>query len=197
MQWLSTVWPDPKVGTVLGKVDQTQADSQQRAGETRSRYEKWDSSEVAQSFAPVRLDARKDWSWLSPRALAIISYIERAPLADVLVAWALSRAIMQWARHGEEVAWLLRVNPGDSDETTAAMRSKIMHLKAQQNSICEQAAAYLEAAISHVERADTSLVVEEGPEETPAAPLAVVDMDAPALYEATQQDPNIIWVEKE
>ncbi len=187
MQWLGTVWPDPKVGAVLGKVDQTQEDSQQRAGETRSRYEQWGSSEVAQSFAPVRLDAHKDWSWLSPRALAILSYTERAPFADVLVAWALSRAIMQWARHGEEVAWLLRVNLEDASETADAMRSAIMRLKAQQNSICGQAAAYLEAATSHVKRADTPLVVDEDPEETPAAPLAVVDMDASVLYEATQQ----------
>ena len=187
-QWLGTAWPDPKVGAVLGKVDQTKADSQQRAEETRSRHTKWVSSEVAKSFVPVRLDAHEGWSWLSPRALAILSYIERASFVDVLVAWALSRTIMRRARHGEEVAWLLRVNLGDASKTSDVMRSAITHLKAQQSSICEQAAAYLEAAISHVERTDTPLVVDEGPEETAAAPLPVADMDAHALYEATQQD---------
>lgn len=187
MQWLCTVWPDPKVGAVLGKVDQTQADSQQRAGETRSRYEQWVSGEVAQSFASVRLDADKDWSWLSPRALAILSYIERAPFVDVLVAWALSRAIMQSAQHGEEVAWLLRVNLGDTREATDAIRSAIMHLKAQQNSICEQAAAYLAAAISHVERGSVPLEVDRTPQKALPTPLDVTGMDATALYEEAQR----------
>ena len=189
MQWLSTAWPAPKVGAVLGKVDQTQPDSQQRADETRSRYEQWVSGEVAQSFAPVRLDTDKDkdWSWLSPRALAILSYVERAPFVDVLVAWALSRAIMQWARHREEVAWLLRVNLGDTREATDAIRSAIMHLKAQQNSICEQAVAYLAAAISHVERGSVPLEVDRTPQKALPTPLDVTGMDATALYEETQR----------
>lgn len=188
-RWLSTAWPDPKVGAVLGKVDQTQADSQQRADETRSRYEQWVSDEIAQSFAPVRLDTDKgkDWSWLSPRALAILSYIERAPFVDVLVAWALSRAIMRGARHGEEVAWLLRVNLGDIREATDAIRSAITRLKAQQNSICEQAAAYLEAAISHVERESVPLEIDRTPQKALPAPLDVTDMDATALYEEVQR----------
>ena len=129
-----------------------------------------------------------DWSWLSHRALAILSYMARASFADVLVAWALSRAIMQRSLQGEEVAWLLRVNPGDASKTTDAIRGAITRLKAQQNSTCEQAAAYLEAAISDVKRADAPLVVDEGLEEAVAAPLAVADMDAHALYEAMQQD---------
>ena len=186
-EWVATVWPDPMVGAVLGKVDQTQADSQRRAGETRSRHTKWISSEVAKSFVPVRLDAHKDWSWLSPRALAILSYIERAPFADVLVAWALSRAVMRCARHGEEVDWLLRLNPGDASETADAVRSAITHLKAQQNSICEQAAAYLEAAISHVERASAPLRVDKAPQKASPAPLDVTGMDATALYEEARQ----------
>ncbi len=186
-QWLSTAWPDPKVGAVLGKVDQTQADSQRRAGETRSRYTKWISSEASMSFVPVQLDAYKDWSWLSPRALAILSYIERAPFADVLVAWALSRAVMGWARHEEEVAWLLRVNPDDARETVDAVRGAITRLKAQKNSICEQAAVYLEAAISHVRRASTPLVVDPAPEKASLASLDVTGMDATALYEEAQR----------
>ena len=185
-QWLGTAWPDPKVGAVLGKVDQTKADSQQRAHETRSRHTKWVSSEVAQSFVPVRLDSHEDWSWLSPRALAILSYMERASFADVLEAWALSRAMMGCVRHKEEVAWLLRLNPNDASETAEAMGDTITRLKAQEDPICKQAAANLIAAMSHVKRENTPLVVDEAQEEV-AAPLAVADMDAHALYEAARQ----------
>ncbi len=188
-RWLGTAWPDPKVGAVLGRVDQTQADSQRRADETRSRHKKWGSSGAAKSFVPVWLDAGKDkdWSWLSPRALAILSYIERAPFVDVLVSWALSRAVMGWVRHEEEVAWLLRVNPADASATVDAMCSALMHLKTQQNSICGQAAAYLEAAISHVERGSAPLKVDKTPQKSPPTPLDTTGMDATALYEETQR----------
>ena len=136
-------------------MDQTQADSQQRAHETRSRHTKWGSSEVAQSFVPVQLDAHEGWSWLSPRALAILSYMERASFADVLEAWALSRAMMGCVRHKEEVAWLLRLNPNDASETAEAMGDTITRLKAQEDPICKQAAANLIAAMSHVKRENT------------------------------------------
>ena len=186
-EWVATVWPDPMVGAVPGKVDQTQADSQRRAGEIRSRHTKWVSSEVAKSFVQVRLDDRENWSWLSHRALAILSYMGRAPFADVLEAWALSRSIMQRSRQGDEVAWLLRLNPHDASETSAAMGNITKRLKAQEDPVCEQAADYLEAAISHVGRASTPLMVDPAPQKASPAPLDVTGMDATALYEEARQ----------
>ena len=185
-KWLAMAWPDPKVGAVLGKVDQTQADSQQRVAETCSRHTQWVSSEAAKSFAPVRLDSHEGWSWLSPRALAILSYLKRAPFARVLEAWALSRAMMGCPRHKEEVAWLLRLNPNDTSETAEAMGDTITRLKAQEDPICKQAAANLIAAMSHVKRENTPLVVDEDQEEV-AAPLDVTGMDASDLYQAARQ----------
>ena len=186
-KWLATAWPDPMVGAVLGKVDQTQATSKQRVAETHSRHKEWASSQAAKAFGPVSLDNCEGWSWLNHRALAILSYRKRASFACVLEAWALSRAIMGRARHGEEVAWLLRLNPDDASETAEAVGGVVTRLEAQEAPICDQAAGYLKAAMSHVERASVPLVVDEGPEETAAAPLDVIGMDASALYKAAQQ----------
>ena len=185
-KWLATAWPDPMVGAVLGKVDQTRVDSKQRAAETLANHTEWGSSEAAKSFTSITLDNKEGWSWLSHRALAILSYLKRAPFARVLEAWALSRAIMRSARHEEEVAWILRLNSSDAGETHEAMGGVIARLKAQDDAICDQAAVYLEGAMSHVQRASTPLLVDEGPGETPPS-LDVTGMDASALYEAAQK----------
>ena len=185
-KWLATAWPDPKVGAVLGKVDQTQADSKQRAAETLANHTEWVSSEAAKSFTSITLDNNEGWSWLSHRALAILSYVKRAPFVRVMEAWALSRAIMRDARHKEEVAWILRLNSSDADQTCEAMGGVIARLTTQDAPVCELAAVYLNGAIGHVERASTPLVVDGGPEEVPA-PLDVTGMDASALYEVAQE----------
>ena len=189
-KWLGTAWPDPKVGAVLGNIDQTQEDSKQRAAKTRSRYTDWISSAIAKSFAPIQLDdSNAKWSWLSARALAILSYAKRAPFTAALEAWALSRAIMgwMWPRHGEEMAWVLRLNPDDSSETTDALQGIILRLKAQGHPTCEQAAAYLIDAMSHVERASDPMTIDKGPQEDSPTPLDIAIMDTGELYEAAQR----------
>ena len=143
-EWLGTAWPDPKVGAVIGNIDLTQETSKRRAAETLSRHERWLGSAAAQFFAPVRVVDHDGWSWLSHRALAILSYRSRAPFVCVLEAWALSRAIMGWARHEEEVAWILRVNSKDLSEGTEAVLSSITRLNERQDPICDQATAYFE-----------------------------------------------------
>ena len=189
-RWLGTAWPDPKVGAVLGSVDQTKEDSRQRAAETHSRYADWISSETAKSFMPIQIDTtNRHWSWLCARALAILSYTKRAPLAPALEAWALSRAIMNWAwaQHEDTVAWILRLNLEDASETATAVRRIITRFKEQRNPICEQAAGYLTAAMSHVERADSALSFETDPKKDPPAPLEIPGMDATTLFENTKQ----------
>lgn len=189
-KWLGTAWPDSKVGAVLGTVDQTGEDSRQRVAATLARHRGWVSDDNAKSFAPVGLDStNKHWSWLCARALAILSYAKRAPFASALEAWALSRAIMnwEWAQHEDEVAWILRLNPEDASETAEAVQIIITRLKAQQDPICEQAAGYLTATMSHIERASEPLVVDEAPEENSPTLLDVTGMDATGLYEATKR----------
>lgn len=184
-EWLGTAWPDPKVGSVIGNVDLTQETSKRRAAETRSRHERWLGSEAAKFFAPVRVVDHDGWSWLSHRALAILSYRSRAPFADALETWALSRAIMEWARHEEEVAWILRMNSKDLSDGTEAVLSSISRLNEQQNPICDQAVAYLERALSHVGRASEPLIV-GGDSKAAPAHMDVSSMDAEEIYKSAE-----------
>ena len=184
-KWLATAWPDPRVGAVLGNVDRTRQDSMERAAKTFENHTEWVSGETAKFFPSITLDDNDGWSWLSRRALAILSYLKRAPFACVLEVWALSRAIMQSARHKEEVAWLLRLNFVDASETGVAIGGVIERLKGQDDRICGQAGVYLEDAMSHVERASTSLTLDgDSPEDV--ALSDVTGMDANALYQAAQ-----------
>ena len=184
-KWLSTAWPDPRVGAVLGKVDRTRQDSMQRAAKTRTNHTEWVSGETAKSFTSVTVDDNDGWSWLSHRALAILSYLKRAPFVCVLEAWALSRSIMQIARHQKEVAWILRLNSVDASETSEEIGGVIERLKGKKNRICDQAAVYLEGAMSNVERAGTALTLDRDSPEV-VSPSDVTGMDANALVEAAQ-----------
>ncbi len=185
-KWLATAWPDPMVGAVIGKLDQTKQDSQQRAAKTLANHAAWVSSETAKSFTSIAIDNNEGWSWLSHRALAILSYLKRSPFVCVFEAWALSRAIMQRPRHEAEVAWILRLNSKDADETCEEITGKIARLKAPGHHICDQASVYLEIAMSSVERANTSRELDVTPEEALATLDATV-LDAIGLYEAARK----------
>ena len=185
VKWLATVWPDPCVGMFLGKIDQTNPDSIQRTANTLARHKEWDASVTAKSYAPIIIDENEGWSWLGYRALAILSYLKRAPFIHILEAWALSRAIMHCARHEDAVAWLLRMNREDASETREAMVAVITRLKEQGNPICDQAVIYLERVMSHTERGKTALAIGEESEDE-AIHMDVNGMDSEALYEAAK-----------
>ena len=185
-KWLGTAWPDPRVGAFLRRVDQTQPDSLERAAATRLRHEAWASSDVASSFAPVRIDSQGAWTWLSARALAILSYARRAGYAGVLEAWALSRAVMRYAHNADEVAWLLRFNLEDAEETAKAVWDVISRLEDQPCTIGHEAAGFLRSAVSHVDRASEPL---DFPQESGDVPegLDVEALDADELRSAVRR----------
>ena len=182
-KWLGTAWPDPMVGATLGSVDQTQPESIDRVAVTRSRQRAWVSTDAASSFTPIRLDNREGWSWLAARALAILSYIKRAEFTCVLEAWALSRAVMQHAHHADEVAWLLRFNLEDAEETVKAVRHMITRLEDQDHTISRKAAEFLRSAVSQVDRAKVPLEFPQGSENAPGE-LNVDSLSVDELHSA-------------
>ena len=182
--WLGTAWPDPKVGAILGRVDLTSPGSIERANKTRSKYADWTASDGSKMFAEIHLDSRTGWSWLSARALAILSYLERAPFVRSFEAWAISRAIMGCPRHAEEVAWILRLNKEDESKGREAIQSLVRRLQSQTNAPCRLAAQYLVQAQSGVDRSPEPLAVEEVPENLAPMPLDIGSMDSNALCSA-------------
>ena len=184
--WLANAWAVPKLGAGLDKVQLTGSDSTQSASETLEIYAEWGSCKAAKYFTSITYDNNKNWGWLGQRALAIISYLERAPFVRVFEAWALSRAIMRSPENEREVAWILRLNPYDFDKASKSIGGLIFRLKAQDNSICDKAAVYLEGAKSYVKRASSLLEVKSELEDNPT-PLDVTCMDSSTLFESAKK----------
>ena len=186
--WLGTAWVDPRVGEFLGKVDRTSLEARRRMDNTSARFTQWTGSESAQAFAAIRLDdSDRDWSWLSARALAISSYLDRAPFTMAFEAWALSRAIMERPRHEDELAWVLRLNLKDDSKATQTLRYLVQRLGCHDHPICQLATEYLEAAISHVGRADAPLVIQDSPDVRIASHSDVSTMSNTELLDTSQK----------
>ena len=187
-RWLGTAWPDPRVGEFLGKVDTTSAEAKRRAENTRARHAQWVSSASAKDFVSIRLDDSDcDWSWLSARALAILSYLDRALFTMALEAWALSRATMERPRHGDQLAWVLRLNLNDHSEASKPLRELVQRLSDQDHPICQLASNYLRAAISHVRRADAPLAIPHNHNDGTVSAFQVSAMSRSELVDATQK----------
>lgn len=186
--WLGTAWPDPRVGEFLGKVDGTSPEARNRAENTRARYAKWVSSAPANAFVSIRLDdSHCDWSWLSARALAILSYLDRDLFAMAFEAWALSRAAMERPRHGDQLAWVLRLNLNDDSAVTQPLHELVQRLRDHDHPTCQQACSYLTAAIGHVHRADAPLALPDSPDDDTVSSLQVSTMSRPELVDTMQK----------
>ena len=185
-RWLSTAWPDPKVGAVLGRVDRSSKSSSQRSRETGGRHKRWLSTPTRNLFPSIQLDDNDGWSWLSPRALAILSYGKRQSFGCVIAGWALSRSIMGCARHKDEMAWLLRLNREDHQEAAEMVFRTTHLLRTQNDSVCDRAATYLDAALSHVGRWSEPLVIPDD-SRAPVTPVQSDTMDGEALFKAARE----------
>ena len=174
-RWLGTVWTSLYTGPADQTTDPKQVRLIQPSAATRSRYKAWESGSAAASFTTIRLDENDGWSWLSARAIPILSYMNRKPFVSALEAWALSRAIMNDSRHSDQVAWLLRLNASDSVSTVRAIDKLIARLHGQHNPFCDEAAGYLRAAVSHTEKAGA-------PTERPLSPdQQIQSFDVPLM----------------
>ena len=148
IEWLGTAWPIP-----LASVGGSPADG--REPETvHSHLQGWLKSTGSSEFTPVRLREDGEWGWLSHRAVAVMSYLARAPYAAGLEAWALSRALMEWPEHLDDVAWMLRVNSKDPKEADEALSIVVARLAGHSHPTSERAASHLRKAMSHIRRGD-------------------------------------------
>ena len=161
--WLGTAWPDPRIGAGLGGIDAE--GSVKRSANTRARYKEWLCGQVVEQFPKIELKDDDGWTWLSHRALAILSHLKRAPFVSAFEAWALSRAVMKNARHIDQVEWLLRLNPGDIEQSTEVVGKAILRLQGTQDPIAQLGAKYLASAMSRVEWEDSPVGIDETLEE--------------------------------
>ena len=176
-EWLGTVWAAP----TDEKDDRLRAEGRT----ARGRYRKWSKSSAAGELGSVRLVENGRWEWLGYRAVAVMSYLERAPYVAALEAWCLSRALMDRAWHLDQVAWLLRANAKDPHQTADAMEALIVRLERQRHPVCNDAAALAKKAMSDVRRI---IAVPEDRSDL-AEPTAEADEElrGAALFEAARE----------
>ena len=182
-QWLGTVWTSSNTGLTDQTTNPKQARLIQASADTHSRYKLWKSSSAVASFTTIHLDENDSWSWLSARAIPILSYMNRTPFVSALEAWALSRAIMNDPMHSDQIAWLLRLNASDSVSTVQAIDKLIARLHGQQNPICDKAAGYLQSAVSRTDRTGAPIPKHQPPDQQVQA-FDVQSMDPDALNAA-------------
>ena len=156
VEWLGTAWPLPVGGNGVegqGGIDVVASDGQ-RPETVRTRLDSWTKSTASMVFVPVRLHEEGNWHWLGHRAVAVMSFLARAPYTAALEAWALSRALMQRHQHLDDVAWILRINPEDPDEADEALRRVVSRLEGHSHATAACAASLLRKARSHTRRGD-------------------------------------------
>ena len=185
-RWLGTAWLDPRVGAFLEKVNRGSPDSMARVAETTAAFEAWNDAEASATFPPIRLKDHDGWSWLGWRALAIMSRLDPGRLRGAVEAWALSRAAMGWARHEEEMAWVLRRHDGDRSAPATALRASISRLEESGHAVARRAAGYLRDAMPHVTRSSATMSIDPEGQRGAVRELQWDDDDADARIESAR-----------
>ncbi|MXZ55890.1 MAG: hypothetical protein F4227_09850 [Gammaproteobacteria bacterium] len=154
VEWLGTVWceysPNSRPQDEIS--DDEDSLEHKELYLIHSCMTDWSASTSASEFPTVRLQEDGDWSFLSHRALAVISYLNKVPFTKVFEAWALSRALMKNASHINDLTWVIQMNQHDPDKTNQALGHVIDRLDGQQHMITKEAASLLREALSHTKR---------------------------------------------
>ena len=156
VEWHGTAWPVPLAGHSPNGgdgIDGLRAEGVE-SGTVRSRLEDWLKSTASDGFTSVRFREEGEWGWLGHRAIAVISYLARAPYTAAFEAWALSRAVMEWPQHQDDIGWVLRTNTEDPDEAHEALGNVAGRLEGHFHATSRRAASHLRKAMSHTKRGD-------------------------------------------
>lgn len=146
-RWLGWVWPDPDDGRFLGRRDPASDRSHRNRERTRRRLSLWTEAPDRDAWPTIELRTTGQVSWLSHRALGLLSFVPRAPHVRALTAWAIGRAIMGVPNHRDEVAWLLRLNGEDQDAARQAVLTEAERLIKYGNVLATTAARWLLMAL--------------------------------------------------
>lgn len=147
--WLGTHWDDSRKGLTIGYKPNAHGVAE-RCAQTHERRIIWNV--VAGALAPpipIRDGIDGDVSWLSCRALGILSYLPAASTVPALTSWAVSRAIMDGGAQADQVDWLLRLTqPDDERALREAVQTQVLRLLEFKNPVVDDAAHRMLAALA-------------------------------------------------
>lgn len=146
-EWLSGYWDDGRRGAIIGR-PHDDADAAKRRTETNERAIDWMT--FADTVAPdIKIEFQdNDTAWRSHRAIELMSWLPRAPYVRALKAWAISRTIMRHSGQDDWLAWLLRWNVEDHDETETAVIAAASQLMATGHALPVEAGTKLLTALA-------------------------------------------------
>ncbi len=184
-EWLGAVW----LGPAIAEADHSAGTGGGGQDDVRLRLREWEGSGASRSFERVVLREDGAWNWVGQRAVAVISFLRRAPYVAALEAWCLSGALVARVPHFDDVAWLLRANRKDPGETDAAMAAIVRRFERHRSPVCRRAAAIARDAMSHVRRDRVGRshgTREVGDSESPPHEVDAAALDRDALFQAVQ-----------
>ena len=144
-EWLATHWDHPE--------DEDAEQSPQSTERNRKSWEKLSSDEEFLTSIPIRDKITGDVPWLAYRVIGILSYLPVERVLSPIVAWSVSRSIMNGTEHGchgfDKIAWIMRLaNATSLDQFEKAVLKKARDLKAYGHRITTDAASILLDALS-------------------------------------------------
>ncbi len=151
--WLGWVWRDPEEGAFLGRVDHNSERSRANQERVQSNLTGWLHRGDRGQWPEIVMKDEGHVSWLSHRAVGVLSYLPLDTSINAIVAWAISRAVMGRDRHFDEIAWVLRLNSRSYPEGRKAIWSQMTRLLETGSPLARQAAVWLLDAIGDIEAA--------------------------------------------
>ncbi|WP_141439905.1 hypothetical protein [Vreelandella titanicae] len=161
-KWMGCVWPDPEEGQFIGGYDPNSVRSQENRTKVLENLVNWERENNKSDWPNIHYLADGNVSWLSHRALGVLSFIPRAPLSSAFEAWAISRSILGRARHIDELAWVLRLNMLDDIEARDMLHGIVERLLARTDKGTDRAAVWLLNALGDRECLERAAKVEAG-----------------------------------
>lgn len=147
VRWLSWVWPNPDEGQFIGRLDPNSRRAQENRAMVVANIEQWMDQSDRSDWPEIHYMAEGNVSWLSHRVFGILSFLPRAPMVRAYEAWAISRSILGWPRHFDELAWLFRINQADEAKGCEMLRNVVDRLLSRSQVSTNQAAIWLLKAL--------------------------------------------------
>jgi hypothetical protein len=198
-KWLGWTWEDPDEGRFLGSVDSDTPRSKANRTRTLRNFSNWENRPDKNDWPLIELRTEGNTSWLAHRAVGILSFLPRAPQQAAFEAWAISRSIMEVPLHFDELAWVLRLNSEDQDNTRIMITDVVGRLLLVDDAITKRAAVWLLEALGDKESLDRAVALGT-PWSSVQAPLlqdralSLLDPNGTIVTPEDVPDGSVLWL---
>lgn len=189
-RWLAYVELDPDLKRAPARLDPDGVRSDLNKRRSTQNLETWRKTASVADWPTLYEAGEGNHSALSRRTLGVLSYIERARFIDAIIAWALSRGVMQAPLELTELAWVLRLAE-DYADTSGAISEAVLRLDATGDKSAQRGARWLREALGDEANA---AIASKGPKDdlpaSVAASLAAAAVTRASMFEESLDLPT-------